>query len=214
MNFLPEDLDNYINLHCEEEPELLKKLNHETWEKVINPRMLSGHVQGRVLSMISHMIKPLNILEIGTYTGYSAICLAEGLQKDGKIDTIDINEELESIAKKYFVKAGIKNKINSWFGDAKNIIPTLNKKYDLVFIDADKINYSVYFDLVFDKINVGGYIIVDNVLWSGKVIQELKSEDMDTKAIVAFNKKIQEDKRVQNVLLPVRDGLMMIRKIN
>ena len=171
MNFLPEDLDNYINLHCEEEPELLKELNHETWEKVINPRMLSGHVQGRVLSMISHMIKPLNILEIGTYTGYSAICLAEGLEQNGTIDTIDINEELESIAKKYFVKAGIENKINSWFGDAKNIIPTLNKKYDLVFIDADKINYSVYFDLVFDKINVGGFIIVDNVLWSGKVIQ-------------------------------------------
>lgn len=214
MNFLPEDLDNYINLHCEEEPKLLKELNHETWEKVINPRMLSGHLQGRVLSMISHMIKPLNILEIGTYTGYSAICLAEGLQQNGKIDTIDINEELESIAKKYFVKAGIKNKINSWFGDAKNIIPTLNKKYDLVFIDADKINYSVYFDLVFDKINIGGYIIVDNVLWSGKVIQKIKPDDMDTKAIVAFNKKIQEDKRVQNVILPVRDGLMMIRKIN
>ncbi len=213
MNFLPEDLDNYINLHCEEEPELLKELNHETWEKVINPRMLSGHVQGRVLSMISHMIKPLNILEIGTYTGYSAICLAEGLEQNGTIDTIDINEELESIAKKYFVKAGIENKINSWFGDAKNIIPTLNKKYDLVFIDADKINYSVYFDLVFDKINVGGFIIVDNVLWSGKVIQELKPEDMDTKAIVTFNEKIQEDKRVQNVILPVRDGLMMIRKI-
>ncbi|MBI2279999.1 MAG: class I SAM-dependent methyltransferase [Bacteroidetes bacterium] len=213
MNFLPEELENYIDIHCDEEPELLKKLNHETWEKVINPRMLSGHLQGRVLSMLSHMIKPLNILEIGTYTGYSAICLAEGLQKDGKIDTIDINEELESIAKKYFVKSGIENKINSWFGDAKNIIPTLNKKYDLVFIDADKINYSNYFDLVFDKINIGGYIIVDNVLWSGKVIQKIKPDDMDTKAIVAFNKKIQQDKRVQNVILPVRDGLMILRKM-
>lgn len=214
MNFLPEDLDNYINLHCEEESELLKELNHETWEKVINPRMLSGHVQGRVLSMLSHMIKPLNILEIGTYTGYSAICLAEGLQQNGIIDTIDINEELENIAKKYFIKTGIENKINSWFGDAKKIIPTLYKKYDLVFIDADKVNYSVYFDLVFDKINVGGYIIVDNVLWSGKVVQKIKSDDVDTKAIVEFNKKIQENKKVQNIMLPVRDGLMMIRKIN
>lgn len=214
MNFLPEELEIYIDLHCDKEPELLKELNHETWEKVINPRMISGHVQGRVLSMISHMKSPLNILEIGTYTGYSAICLAEGLQQNGKIDTIEINEELEAIAKKYFVKAGIEHQVNCLYGDAKEIIPSLNKKYDLVFIDADKINYSTYFDLVFEKINTGGNIIVDNVLWSGKVIQNIKPDDMETKAIVAFNKKIQEDKRVQKVILPVRDGLMMIRKLN
>ncbi|OFY88925.1 MAG: methyltransferase, partial [Bacteroidetes bacterium RIFCSPLOWO2_12_FULL_31_6] len=203
MNFLPEELDNYIHLHCEEEPKLLKELNHETWEKVINPRMLSGHVQGRVLSMLSHMIKPKHILEIGTYTGYSAICLAEGLQQKGTLDTIDLNEELETIAKKYFIKTGLEQQINLIHGDATKIIPTLNKKYDLVFIDADKINYSVYFDLVFDKLKVGGYIIADNVLWSGKVVQKLNPEDMDTKAILQFNKKIQKDKRVQNVLFPV-----------
>ena len=214
MNFLPEELDNYIHLHCEEEPKLLKELNHETWEKVINPRMLSGHVQGRVLSMLSHMIKPKHILEIGTYTGYSAICLAEGLQQKGTLDTIDLNEELETIAKKYFIKTGLEQQINLIHGDATKIIPTLNKKYDLVFIDADKINYSVYFDLVFDKLKVGGYIIADNVLWSGKVVQKLNPEDMDTKAILQFNKKIQKDKRVQNVLFPVRDGLMIVRKIN
>lgn len=214
MKFLPEDLDNYIHLHCEEEPELLKKLNHETWEKIINPRMLSGHVQGRVLSMLSHMIKPKHILEIGTYTGYSAICLAEGLQQKGTLDTIDLNEELETIAKKYFIKTGLDQQINLIHGDATKIISTLNKKYDLVFIDADKINYSVYFDLVFDKLNTGGYIIADNVLWSGKVIQKIDPEDLDTQAILQFNKKVQEDKRVQNVLFPVRDGLMVVRKIN
>lgn len=214
MNFLPEDLDNYIHLHSEEEPELLKKLNHETWEKVINPRMLSGHIQGRVLSMLSHMIKPLNILEIGTYTGYSAICLAEGLQQNGTIDTIDINEELENIAKKYFIKTKLEQQINLIHGDATIIIPTLNKKYDIVFIDADKENYCLYYDLVFDKLNTGGYIIADNVLWSGKVIQKINPEDLDTQAILQFNKKIQEDKRVQNVLFPIRDGLMVVRKIN
>jgi len=213
MNFLPEELDNYIHLHCEEEPKLLKELNHETWEKVINPRMLSGHVQGRVLSMLSHMIKPLNILEIGTYTGYSAICLAEGLKQNGTIDTIDINEELENIAKKYFIKSGLDQQINLIHGDATIIIPTLNKKYDIVFIDADKENYCLYYDLVFDKLNTGGYIIADNVLWSGKVIQKIDLEDLDTQAILQFNKKVQEDKRVQNVLFPVRDGLMVIRKV-
>lgn len=212
MNFLSDELDNYINLHSDEEPQLLKELNHETWEKVINPRMLSGHIQGRVLSMLSHMIKPFNILEIGTYTGYSAICLAEGLQENGTLDTIDINEELETIAKKYFTKANLNNQINCHYGDAAEIIPRLNKKYDIVFIDADKINYSLYFDLVFDKINAGGYIIADNVLWSGKVIQDIKPDDVDTKALLEFNKKIQQDKRTQNVLLPVRDGLMVIRK--
>lgn len=214
MNFLPEELDNYVSAHCDEESQLLKELNHETWEKVINPRMLSGHLQGRVLSMLSNMIGPINILEIGTYTGYSAICLAEGLDKNGSIDTIDINEELETITKKYFTKAGIENQVNCYYGDANKIIPTLDKKYDLVFIDADKINYSNYFDLIFDKLNKGGYIIADNVLWSGKVIQKINPDDLDTTAILAFNNKIQNDPRVQNVLLPVRDGLMVIRKLS
>ncbi|MGE0562194.1 MAG: O-methyltransferase [Flavobacteriales bacterium] len=214
MNFLPEELDNYVSTHCDEESQLLKELNHETWEKVINPRMLSGHVQGRVLSMLSNMIKPQNILEVGTYTGYSALCLAEGLCSNGQIDTIDINEELETIAKKYFKKAGIENKINCIYGDALTIIPTLTKTYDLVFIDADKINYSNYFDLIFDKLKIGGYIVADNVLWSGKVVQKINPDDLDTLAILEFNKKIQNNPRVHNVLLPIRDGLMIIRKIN
>ena len=213
MNFLSEELDNYVKNHCEVEPLLLQELNHETWEKVLNPRMLSGHIQGRVLSMLSHMIQPKNILEIGTFTGYSAICLAEGLSENGTIDTLDINEELETLARSYFKKAGIEHQVNYRIGNAVEIIPSLNKVYDLIFIDADKENYTVYYDLVFDKLNPGGYIIVDNVLWSGKVIQELKPDDIDTKAIVEFNKKIQNDNRVQNVLFPIRDGLMVVRKL-
>lgn len=213
MDFLPEELEKYVSKHSENEPEILKQLNHETWEKVINPRMLSGHIQGRVLSMLSNMIQPENILEIGTYTGYSAICLAEGLRSNGLIDTIDINEELESISKKYFKLSGIESKVNCYYGDAHIIIPTLQKKYDLVFIDADKVNYSKYYDLIFDKLTIGGYIIADNVLWSGKVVKEVKPDDIDTIAIIEFNKKIQQDSRVKNVLLPVRDGLMIIKKI-
>lgn len=213
MDFLPEELEKYVSKHSENEPEILKQLNHETWEKVINPRMLSGHIQGRVLSMLSNMIQPENILEIGTYTGYSAICLAEGLRSNGLIDTIDINEELESISKKYFKLSGIESKVNCYYGDAPIIIPTLQKKYDLVFIDADKVNYSKYYDLIFDKLTIGGYIIADNVLWSGKVVKEVKPDDIDTIAIIEFNKKIQQDSRVKNVLLPVRDGLMIIKKI-
>lgn len=214
MDFLPNEINNYIKNHSENEPIYLKELNRETWEKVINPRMLSGHIQGRVLSMLSHMIHPKTILEIGTYTGYSALCLAEGLAPNGTIDTIDLNEELETIAKSYFKKSGNELKINQIIGNAVDIIPLLNKKYDLVFIDADKANYSLYFDLVIDKINAGGYIIADNVLWSGKVVEEIKNDDLDTKSILAFNTKIQLDKRVQNVLFPIRDGLMIIRKLN
>jgi caffeoyl-CoA O-methyltransferase len=212
MNFLSEELENYIKQHCEVEPTLLQELNHETWEKVINPRMLSGHIQGRVLSMLSHMIRPNNILEIGTFTGYSAICLAEGLSLDGTIDTIDINEELETLAIKYFRKAKIEQRVNYMIGNAADIIPKLDKVYDLVFIDADKENYDLYYDLVFEKLNSGGYIIVDNVLWSGKVLSEPKPDDIDTKAIIEFNKKLQNDNRVQNVLFGIRDGLMIVRK--
>lgn len=212
MNFLSEELEVYIKQHCEVEPKLLQELNHETWEKVLNPRMLSGHVQGRALSMLSNMIKPNNILEIGTFTGYSAICLAEGLVEGGTIDTIDINEELETLAKTYFKKAKIEHQVNYMIGNAVELIPTLKKQYDLVFIDADKENYAVYYDLVFDKLNTGGYIIVDNVLWSGKVLQKPKPEDIDTKAIIDFNNKTQNDSRVQNVLFSIRDGLMILRK--
>jgi predicted O-methyltransferase YrrM len=213
MNFLPEEIETYAALHTEKESELLQALNHETWEKILNPRMLSGHIQGRVLSMLSHMIKPTNILEIGTFTAYSTLCFAEGLTSEGHIDTIDINEELQPIVKKYLEKSGFSSKITCHIGNAIDIIPSLDKKYDIVFIDADKSNYSNYFNLVFDKLNTGGYIIADNVLWNGKVTQPLKENDIDTAAIIEFNKMVHNDNRVQNVLFPVRDGLMLLRKL-
>lgn len=213
MDFLPEEIEEYVAQHCENEPAILKKLNHETWEKVLVPRMLSGHVQGRILSMFSHMIEPEFVLEIGTYTGYSALCFAEGLKENGELHTIDINEELNDMVKRYIQEAGYTNKIKTHIGNALDIIPTLNKSWDLVFIDADKTNYSNYYDLVFDKVKKGGYIIADNVLWSGKVLDKYDTLDEDTKALVDFNKKIQADNRVQNVLFPVRDGLMVIRKL-
>ena len=198
--------------NTEKEPKILAELNHETWEKVLIPRMLSGHVQGRVLSMLSHMINPKNILEIGTYTGYSAICLAEGLQKGGKLHTIDINEELETMVNNYIEKANLKDTIINHIGNAIEIIPTLKETFDLVFIDADKTNYANYFDLVFDQVNPGGYIIADNVLWSGKVIEPKENLDADTLALIAYSEKINTDERVQNVLFPIRDGLMIARK--
>lgn len=213
MDFLPADIESYVLAHTEAEPEILKKLNRETNAKVLMPRMLSGHLQGRVLSMFSRMIRPENILEIGTYTGYSAICLAEGLQEGGKIVTIDINEELEDMVRGYFAEAGIAGKADYRIGNALEVIPSLNQKFDLVFIDADKENYSRYYDLIFDKINAGGYLIADNILWSGKVLGDKDKMDKDTAAIVAFADKVQRDKRVQNILLPVRDGLMIARKI-
>lgn len=212
MEFLPEEIDNYVSRNSEREPSLLKELNHETWEKVLIPRMLSGHIQGRVLSMLTHMISPKNVLEIGTYTGYSALCFAEGLQEGGKIHTIDINEELEPMVTKYIKKAGLQDSIINHVGNAIDIIPELDVKFDLVFIDADKTNYSNYYDLVFDMINPGGYIIADNVLWSGKVIEPKENLDPDTLALISFSEKVQSDDRVQNVLFPVRDGLMIARK--
>ncbi|MFB0924626.1 MAG: O-methyltransferase [Vicingaceae bacterium] len=212
MNFLTEELDNFITKNTDQEPQILSELNHETWEKVLIPRMLSGHFQGRVLSMLSHMINPKTVLEIGTYTGYSAICLAEGLLDNGKIYTIDINEELESMVNKYIEKYDLKDTIINKIGDAIEIIPTIKETFDLVFIDADKSNYSNYYDLVFDKVNSGGYIIADNVLWSGKVIDPKKSLDADTIALIAFSEKVTNDDRVQNVLFPIRDGLMIARK--
>ena len=213
MDFLPEEVDNFVTKNTENEPDILNELNHETWEKVLIPRMLSGHLQGRVLSMLTHMITPKTILEIGTYTGYSAICFAEGMQKDGKLITIDINNELETMANSYFEKAGYTDQIDMRIGNAIDIIPTLDMKFDLVFIDADKHNYSNYYDLAIDKVNKGGYIIADNVLWSGKVVQEDVKTDVDTKALDEYNKKIHEDSRVENVLFPVRDGLMVARKL-
>lgn len=212
MDFLPEQIESYVAQHSEKEPQLLNELNHETWEKVLIPRMLSGHIQGRVLSMLSHMINPTNVLEIGTYTGYSALCFAEGLKDGGKIHTIDINEELETMVNSYIEKANMRDIITNHIGNAMDIIPTLNKSFDLVFIDADKTNYSNYYDLVFDKVKPGGYIIADNVLWSGKVIEDITTVDPDTLALIGYSEKIQNDDRVQNVLFPVRDGLMIARK--
>lgn len=213
MNFFDPKLEKYIEKHTEEEPELLIKLNRDTYAHVLQPRMLSGHLQGRVLAMLSRMIKPKQILEIGTYTGYSALCLAEGLQKDGTLHTIDVNEELADMVKKYVDESDFKNQIIQYTGNAMEIIPTLYQTFDLVFIDADKENYSNYYDLVIDKVSQGGYLIADNVLWSGNVIKPAEEQDDETEFLVAFNKKVQQDKRVKNVLFLVRDGLMIIEKL-
>lgn len=214
MEFINEEIQQYVEAHSEKESEHLAAINRDTNAHVLYPRMLSGHLQGRILSMISHMIAPAAILEIGTYTGYSALCLAEGLQADGKIVTIDVNEELEDRVRQHFSKSAYKHQIDYRIGNALDVIPTLSETFDLVFIDADKINYSKYFDLVLEKVRVGGFIIADNVLWSGKVVDDSKkSQDADTKALVAFNSYVHADKRVQNVLLPVRDGLMILRKL-
>ncbi len=210
MEIINEDLQQYAEQHTTDESDLLKNINRDTHANVMHPRMLSGHLQGRVLAMISHMIKPRRILEIGTYTGYSALCLAEGLANEGKLITIDINEELEQKVRAHF--AQWQDKIEYKIGNAVQIIPTLNDVFDLVFIDADKSNYTTYFDLIIGKIRPGGFILADNVLWSGKVLD--KNPDTDTRAIIAFNKKIQGDSRVENVLLPIRDGIMMIRKLS
>jgi len=211
MNFLPKKIDDYSVNHSQIEPLILQELTKETWQKIINPRMLSGAFQGRVLSMISKLVKPKNILEIGTYTGYSAICIAEGLSDDGSIDTIDKNEELVDLQNKYFEKSGYRSKIYQHVGPALEIIPTLNKKFDFVFIDADKSNYSNYFNLIIDKMNKGGVILSDNVLWSGKVVEKLDPKDQDTKALLEYNTLLNTDSRVETVLLPIRDGLTISR---
>ncbi|WP_166386113.1 O-methyltransferase [Polaribacter sp. 11A2H] len=211
MHFLPENIDNYAVDHSQQEPIILKQLSKETWQKVLNPRMLSGDLQGRVLSMISKIIQPKNILEIGTYTGYSALCLAEGLAPEGKIFTLDKNEELETLQNKYFEKSGFRNQIKQYVGKAIDIIPTINEKFDLVFIDADKTNYINYFHLIIDKMNSGGIILSDNVLWSGKVVEKLDPKDKDTKILLAYNKLLNTDDRVETVLLPIRDGLTISR---
>jgi len=211
MEFLDEKLEEYIAKYSSEENDLLQKLNRETWAKVLQPRMLSGHIQGRVLSMLSNMIRPKRILEIGTYTGYSALCLAEGLADGGQLHTIDINEELESMIRDYFTKSEFSNQIHLHIGNALEIIPELNESWDLIFIDADKENYSNYYNLIIDKLPSNAYIIADNVLWSGKVVQNAEFMDEETKALVDYSKMIQADVRVDNVLFSIRDGLQIAR---
>tara|TARA_B100000795_G_C22802027_1_gene442474 strand:- start:2496 stop:3137 length:642 start_codon:yes stop_codon:yes gene_type:complete len=211
MHFLPNKIDDYAVNHSQQEPKILKELSKETWQKVLNPRMLSGAFQGRVLSIISKLIQPKNILEIGTYTGYSALCLAEGLSPKGQIITIDKNEELETLQNKYFKKSNFRNQIEQKVGNALEIIPKIDKKFDLVFIDADKANYVNYFHLIIDKMNSGGIILSDNVLWSGKVVEELNPKDLDTKVLLEYNKLLNCDDRIETVLLPIRDGLTISR---
>lgn len=213
MKFLVEEIEEYSAAHTEAENALLKSLNRETHANVLSPRMLSGHLQGRFLSMISRMIRPDRILEIGTYTGYSGICLCEGLNPGGKLITIDVNEELETFTRSYFDQTPFKEQIDYRIGNALDIIPGLTDTFDIVFIDADKINYSSYFNLCLDKVRTGGFLIADNVLWSGKVVQQLKKIDKDTQALLDFNRMVHEDPRVSNILLPIRDGLMILQKL-
>lgn len=212
MDFLPVELEQYVTGHTRPESELLKKLNRETYAKVMRPRMLSGHLQGQVLRMFSYMIRPKSILEIGTFTGYSALCLCEGLQEGGRLITLDINEELEPMVRRYFEESGRAGQIDYRIGNALTLIPALKESFDLVFIDADKVNYARYYDMVLPLIPPGGFIIADNVLWSGKVLDPSVNKDEDTRAICAFNEMVANDPRVENVLFPIRDGLMVIRK--
>ncbi|MFV0565576.1 MAG: O-methyltransferase [Flavobacteriaceae bacterium] len=212
MYFLPEDLDHYVVAHSENEPELLQQLTRETHQKILQPIMLSGPYQGRVLSMISKLKNPKTILELGTFTGYATLCLAEGLQKNGEIHTIDVNEELFDFQRKYFDKSDYGNQIFQHLGNAMEVIPTLNIMFDLVFIDADKPNYVNYFHLIIDKLNTGGIIISDNVLWHGKVTEPLNPKDTSTKAVLDYNTLLKEDTRIETVILPIRDGLTVSRK--
>jgi len=207
MHFISEKLDDYVVRHSEEEPALLKALTRETYQKVLQPRMLSGHYQGRILSVLSKLISPKTILELGTFTGYSALCLAEGLDKNGVLHTIDINEELVDFQKRYFDKSDYGSQIIQHLGSALDIIPTIETTFDLVFMDADKPNYINYFHQIIDKLNPGGVILSDNVLWSGKVIEALDPSDISTKIVLEYNSLLKEDSRLETVLLPIRDGL-------
>ncbi|MGB5228081.1 MAG: O-methyltransferase [Eudoraea sp.] len=211
MHFLPEALENYISLHSQNEPDILRELTRETHLKVVQPRMITGHYQGRVLSMLSKLIQPGRILEIGTYTGYSAICLAEGLTNEGVLHTIDINEELSEIQRKYFDRSEFGSKIIQHTGDALKIIPEMDQIFDLVFIDAEKKMYDAYFEAVIEKTRQGSIILTDNVLWSGKVVEPLDKKDMVTRNHLAYNKKLKNDSRVETVILSVRDGLTLCR---
>ena len=214
MHFIPEELENYVVKHSENEPKLLQQLNRETHQKILQPRMLSGHYQGRVLSMISKLVNPKNILEIGTYTGYSALCLAEGMQIAGELHTIDVNEELIDFQRKYFDKSRYGTQIFQHLGNALEIIPKLHKSFDLIFIDADKENYSNYFNIIVEKMNSGGIILSDNVLWSSKILDtSFKKDDISTPALIEYNKLLKNDERVETVVLPIRDGLTISRKL-
>ena len=211
MHFISQELEDYIEQHSEKEPVLLAALSKETYQKILLPRMLSGHFQGRVLSMLSKLIRPLNFLEIGTYTGYSALCLCEGMQEKGQLHTIDIKEELVDFQRKHFDKSPWGNQIVQHLGEAVAIIPTLDIKFDLVFIDADKENYLNYFELILPKMNKGGIILSDNVLWSGKVLEPLHPNDLSTKVLMEYNQLLATDARIETVLLPIRDGLTVSR---
>lgn len=211
MHFLSEALEHYIAENSQSEPKVLTELSRETHLRVLQPRMITGHFQGRVLSLLSKLIRPKNILEIGTYTGYSAICLAEGLVTDGCLHTIDVNEELTEIQRRYFDKSGFGSQIVQHTGDALNIIPKLNRVFDLVFIDAEKTSYDDYFEMVLTKTKSGSVILSDNVLWSGKVLEKIAATDKATQSILDYNKKLKEDPRVETVLLPIRDGLTLSR---
>ncbi len=213
MDFIKQAIEQYANEHTETESEFLNKLNRDTHLKVLQPRMLSGHFQGRLLSLLSHLLQPKRILEIGTYTAYSALSMAEGLAENGKLITIDCNEDLEHFIKETLEKSELGSKIEFRLGDALEIIPNLDETFDLVFIDADKSNYINYYELILPKVRPGGLIIADNVLWSGKVLDLANNQDLDTQVIHEFNTLVHNDSRVQNVLLPIRDGLMVLRKI-
>jgi caffeoyl-CoA O-methyltransferase len=206
-------LDQYILNHISPEDHFLEELDRETHLKVLRSRMLSGHLQGQILSMISSMVKPKSILEIGTFTGYSALCLAKGLADGGQLHTIEIDDELESIAQKYFLKSGMSDRIFQHIGDARQIIPSISQSFDLVFIDADKREYCDYYNLIFDYIPVGGFLLADNILWNGKVIEPEAADEEQTRGILDFNNLVQNDLRVRNVILPVRDGIMVVQKI-
>lgn len=213
MEFIDEALANYANAHSSEEPQILKKLNRETHLKMMQSRMLSGHLQGRLLSLLSHLTRPKCILEIGTYTGYSAICLAEGLAEGGILHTIDNNPERDAFVNRFIDEAKMTDKIRTYIGDARFVIPTITGEFDIVFIDADKSGYAEYYDLIIDRVKPGGIIITDNVLWSGKVIEPVKANDEDTRLICVYNEKIAADSRVEVVLLPIRDGISIARKM-
>ena len=212
MDFISDKLADYLNKNSEKEPEILSQLSKETHQKILQPRMLSGHIQGRFLSFISKIKSPDKILEIGTYTGYSTICLAEGLSKNGRIDTIDKNEELIKIQNKYFKKSGFRNNIVQHIGNALDILKSLNEKYDIIFIDADKENYINYFNQVSNKLSKNGIIISDNVLWSGKVLDS-HQKDEETSTLVEFNKIVNHDKRFKSIILPIRDGISISRLV-
>ncbi|UYW02632.1 O-methyltransferase [Flavobacterium agricola] len=211
MHFISAELEEYVEHNSAAEPELLARLNRETYQKILQPRMLSGHFQGRVLSMLAKIIRPKVILEIGTYTGYATISLSEGLPADGVIHTIDIKEELQDFQRKYFDLTGYGEKFHQHLGKALEIIPTLNTKFDLVFIDADKDNYLNYYELIVPLMNPGGIILSDNVLWSGKVVEPLDDKDRTTKLLLDYNQRLVNDPRVETVLLPIRDGLTVTR---